>query len=107
MPVGASASRIHGPRRLVRTQVALVGLLGLSLACAAAPRSELLLPPTRLQLTFAAEADSFRAATREYDSLWTSDAVRMTRALEAAAHLRFADIGDTVIRAMVFEGVSA
>ena len=91
----------------MRTQFAPVCLVGLSLACAPAPRSEPMPAPTRLQLTFTAQADSFRVAAREYDSLWTSDAVRITRALEAAARLRFAEIGDTVIRAIVFEGVSS
>src|SRR5438270_149182 len=69
----------------MRTQFAPVCLVGLSLACAPAPRSEPMPAPTRLQLTFTAQADSFRVAAREYDSLWTSDAVRITRALEAAA----------------------
>src|SRR5262252_7598667 len=63
-------------------------------------------PTTSLRLSFAPAADSFRAATREYDSLWTRDGARIARALQTAAHLSFAKIGDTNIHAVVFEGVS-
>ena len=90
----------------MRTHLAALVLVGLGLACTPvaqpAPRAD----PTRLELTFSAEADSLRGAEREYDSLWTRDGVRITRALETAARLRFAEIGDTVIRAIVFEGMS-
>jgi hypothetical protein len=90
----------------MRTHLAPFCLVGLSLACATARRSAAPLAPTPLRVIFAAQTDSFQAAAREYDSLWTSDGARMTRALEIAARLRFADTGDTVIRALVFEGVS-
>src|SRR5262245_32515301 len=82
-----------------------MGLVGLSLACVprAAPRRSV---TTELRVTFTPVADSFRAAAAEYDSLWRSDGARMTRSLEAAARLSFADIGDTVIRVMVLERAS-
>jgi hypothetical protein len=84
-------------------------LVGLSLACMQRFQSSEESPqtaPARLHVTFSPASDSFRAATREYDSLWRSDGARMVHSLETAAHLSFADIGDTVIRVMVFEGVS-
>jgi len=62
--------------------------------------------PKALHLSFTPVADSFAAAAREYDSLWSSDGARMTHELEAAARLSFGEIGDTTIRVMVFEGVS-
>lgn len=61
---------------------------------------------SRVRLTFTAVADTFQRATREYDSLWTRDGERMVQALERAARLSFADIGDTLIQVQVFEGVS-
>jgi hypothetical protein len=91
----------------IRTHFVALLVIGLVQACAAAPKGAARSEPTRLKLTFSAEADSFRGAVHEYDSLWTQDGVRITRALETAAHLRFAEIGDTVIRAIVFEGGSS
>ena len=84
-------------------------LVGLSFACTQRYRLSSPNPrpgPTHVHLTFTPVSDSFRAAARQYDSLWLSDGARMTHALETAAHLSFADIGDTVIRVVVFEGVS-
>lgn len=83
--------------------------LAISIACARSPQlrhSDVQLPPSHLHLRFSAVADSFQAAAREYDSLWAIDGDRVTHSLEAAAHLTFADIGDTVIRVLVFEGAS-
>ena len=92
-------------RNLLHSSVLLViGLM--QAACAGAPQLAAV-EPSRLKLTFSAEVDSFRGAVQEYDSLWTQDGLRITRALETAAHVRFADIGDTVIHAIVFEGVSS
>ena len=91
----------------MRTHFAALLVIGLVQACAAASKAVAREEPTRLKLTFSAEADSFRGAVHEYDSLWTQDGLRITRALETAAHLRFAEIGDTVIRAIVFEGGSS
>jgi hypothetical protein len=59
-----------------------------------------------LRITFVAQADSFQRATQMYKSLWASDGARMTHALESAANLTFADIADTAVIAIVFEGVS-
>ena len=75
-------------------------------ACRPAGRLEPHTRSSRLHITFVAERDSFRLAARTYDSLWTRDGERMTDALERAARLTFADIGDTNVVAIVFEGVS-
>jgi predicted aspartyl protease len=69
----------------------------------AAPRAE----AVHLHITFVPEADSLGRATQVYDSLWASDGARITRALETAARLTFADIADTAVRAVVFEGVGS
>ena len=81
----------------------------ISVGCVRSPQlrhSNVQVGPSHLQLTFTPASDSFAAAAREYDSLWTIDRDRMTHALEATAHLSFAEIGDTVIRVLVFEGAS-
>ena len=75
-------------------------------ACRPAGRPEPHARLSRLHVTFVAEADSFRLAARVYDSLWTSEGARMTDAMERASKLSFADIGDTNVVAIVFEGVS-
>ena len=90
------------PRKL-----ALGCIINLCLACTMAPHSVPRVAPTRLQLMFSPETEAFRAAAKEYDSLWANDGARITHALETAARLRFADIGDTVTRVIVFEGVSS
>src|SRR4030095_7255467 len=91
----------------MRTHCVALSVISLVQACAAAPKGAARSEPTRLRVAFSAEADSFRGAVHEYDSVWTQDGLRITRALETAAHLRFAEIGDTVIRAIVFEGGSS
>jgi hypothetical protein len=86
------------------------GLAGLSLACTQHSRLASASPQaaaTSLHLTFSPVSDSFQAAAREYDSLWTADGARMVRALERTARLSFAEIGDTVIRATVLESPSS
>src|SRR4030095_16111354 len=90
----------------MRSTLALGCVIGLCVACATAPRSAPDATPTYLDLAFTPETDAFRTAAKEDDSLWASNGARIARALETAAHLRFADIGDTVIRAVVYEGVS-
>jgi hypothetical protein len=82
----------------------------LCLACTQRPKTVPMRSPAgpgSPHLTFAAVADSFHAAAHDYDSLWISDGRQMTHELEVAAHLSFAEIGDTVIRVLVFEGVSS
>jgi hypothetical protein len=83
----------------------VVVLTAMLAACRPAGRLE---PHTRprLRVVFVAETDSFQLAAHEYDSLWTSEGARITGALERAARLRFVDIGDTDVVAIVFEGVS-
>lgn len=90
----------------MRTPLMCACLIGMAVACAGSRPSVPLGEPALVRVSFTAVADSFRTAAREYDSLWISDGVRITRSLEAAARLSFAAIGDTVIRAMVFEGAS-
>ena len=88
----------------------IAAYLAISVACVRSPQlrnSDVEVRPSHLHLTFTAASDSFAAAAREYDSLWTTDRDRVTHALEAAAHLSFAEIGDTVIRVLVFEGASS
>jgi hypothetical protein len=63
--------------------------------------------PSPVQLTFTAEADSVRAAVHEYEALWAREGRRITQALETAAGLRYAAVGDTLIRVVVFEGASS
>lgn len=85
-------------------------LAGLSLACTQVPGlapAGLRQHPTRVRLTFSAASDSFRAAAREYDSLWIADGARMIAALEGAARLTFAEIGDTAIQATILESPSS
>ena len=84
----------------------IVATAVIGMACR--PVSPLLGPASVVQfhITFVAETDSFRRATKEYDSLWTRDGARMTHALQTAAGLTFAGIADTTVRAIVFEGVS-
>ena len=87
----------------------IAACLAFSVACARAPQlhlSNVQVRPSHLHLTFTAVSDSFQAAANAYDSLWAIDRDRVTHALEAAAHLSFAEIDDTVIRVLVFEGVS-
>lgn len=85
-------------------------LAAASLSCRPPARARLGEPPRNghaVHLTFTAASDSFRGAVRQYDSLWAADGARMVRALEGAARLSFADIGDTVIRATVLEAASS
>jgi hypothetical protein len=88
----------------------IAAYLAISMACARSPQprnSDVEVRPSHLHLTFTATSDSFQAAAHEYDSLWAIDGDRVTHSLEAAAHLSFAEIGDTVIRVLVFEGASS
>jgi hypothetical protein len=89
----------------MRRRLAAITVIGMSCqpAISATPRTQ----AAHLRIEFVAGADSLRRATRLYDSLWASDGARMTHALETAAGLKFADIGDTTVRAIVCEGVSS
>ena len=93
----------------MRAHRAAMALVGLAAACTTTPpaTSHAQAMPSPVRLTFTAEADSVRAAVPEYESLWAQEGRRMIQALERAAGLRFAAIGDTVIRAVVFEGASS
>ena len=86
----------------------IAAYLTISVACARSPQPRLsnVEVPSHLRLTFTATADTFQAAAHEYDSLWAIDGDRLTHSLEAVSRLSFAEIGDTVIRVLVFEGAS-
>jgi len=58
---------------------------------------------TRLQMNFTAWADSFRAATEEYRTIWAKEGSRIVAAMERATGLRF-EPGP--IEVSVYEGVS-
>lgn len=64
-------------------------------------------PPPRIHLSFTPASDSFQTAARQYDSVWVSDGDRITRGLQRASGLSFAEIGDTVIGARVLERASS
>lgn len=83
-----------------------VATLAAIVACQPAGRIEPGPHPARLHVSFVAATDSFASAARTYDSLWASEGPKITAALERAAKLTFADIGDTDVTAIVFEGVS-
>jgi len=46
-------------------------------------------PARPLQINFTASAESFRAATSEYDGIWASEGPRTVAAMERATGLRF------------------
>ena len=58
---------------------------------------------TTLDVQFAASADSFRAATEEYQAIWARDGSRIVVAMERATGLQF-EAGP--IEASVYEGTS-
>jgi len=93
----------------MRVHHAAIALAVLGAACTATPpsTSHPQAMPSPVQLTFTAEADSIRAAVHEYEALWAREGRRITQALETAAGLRFAAVGDTLIRVVVFEGASS
>jgi hypothetical protein len=90
----------------MRVHLAYLFVGAIVVACATNRPSTAVPATSAVRLTFAAESDAFSGSVREYDSLWTADGRRITQALESASRLRFADIGDTVIHAIVFEGPS-
>lgn len=53
-----------------------------------------------LRIVFQPDSEQFTEATREYETLWSSDGPRITAAMEAASGLKFEDRG---VRAMVLE----
>ena len=93
----------------MRVHHGVIALAVLAVACTATPpsTSHPQAMPSPVQLTFTAEADSIRAAVHEYEALWAREGRRITQALETAAGLRFAAVGDTLIRVVVFEGASS
>ena len=65
--------------------------------------------PTVVRVVFEAQADSFRAATQEYESIWRQDGTRIIAAMERRSSLRFMYplFADTMIRALVLERASS
>src|SRR5262245_26341772 len=91
----------------MRFRLPVILLLGACVGCVAARSARVPGGTAHVRLSFTSSADTFRTATREYDSLGASDGPRIIHALEAATGLSFSAIGDTVIRAVVFEGASS
>ena len=87
----------------MRLLLVATSTVGLSLACFQRSSPNLQSASIPIRVTFTPAADSFRGAAAEYASLWRSDGARMTRSLQKAARLSFAELGDTVIRVMVLE----
>jgi hypothetical protein len=77
-------------------------------ACHHSPAVAVLQGQSPVHLTFVPANDSFAAATEEYRQLWASEGQRMIGAMERLSGLSFASppYADTVITAVVFEGVS-
>ena len=65
--------------------------------------------PTVVRILFEAQADSFRAAAQEYESIWRADGARIVAAMERRSSLSFVYplFADTVIRASVLERASS
>lgn len=64
--------------------------------------------PSSVRLQFESEGASFNPARLEYQRLWDRDRERILATVERIAGLRFDALSypDTVVRAIVFEGVS-
>jgi hypothetical protein len=65
--------------------------------------------PTVVRIAFEAQADSFHAATQEYERIWREDGVRIIVAMERRSTLHFVYplFADTAIRALVLERASS
>jgi hypothetical protein len=74
-------------------------LIGLFLIVAGTASSE-----KAIQLTFEPESEEFRAATKEYEAIWTLDGDRIIQAMEKHTGLKF---NESQIRVIVFEGMSS
>ncbi len=74
-------------------------------SCASAPSPSSDTAPVRVvRLEFVPESETFAAAVGEYERIWAADATRIVRAMQEVSGLTFTD---TVITAIVFEGVSS
>lgn len=84
-------------------------LLLLPLAsCATRARSSPPAAPSRVQVRFVAQNDSFTAAVREYEQLWQQEGARIIEMMEGVSGLTFvtAEYADTLITANVLEASS-
>ena len=63
---------------------------------------------SRVRIVFRAESDSFSRARDEYEALWRSEGGRIVEVMERVSGIRFDSppYADTLIGAIVFEGVS-
>ena len=80
-------------------------LLAFLVACSSTPSPSNRSAPARVpRLEFVPASETFAAAVGEYERIWATDAARIVRAMQDASGLTFTD---TVITAVVFEGVSS
>jgi hypothetical protein len=74
-------------------------------ACASSPSPSPDRGPVRvLRLEFVPESETFAAAVGEYERIWAADATRIVQTMQDVSGLTFID---TVVTAIVYEGVSS
>lgn len=101
------------PVRVLAVASALTALLGCAprqtdVPASSPPPSSTPVRHSMVRLEFRAQADSFATARDEYETLWKLEGARIIDVMERVSGIRFDSppYADTLIGAVVFEGVS-